>query len=185
MRSLRERLRRFRRLTPAGRLLAVEAAVALLLARLLTRAVPSRHWLGLLRTGAAPRRVAGPADPGSSDSRVSAEIGAVVAKVVRHMPFRANCLPQAVAAQWMLRRRRVPSTLVFGVRRSVERHGELDFHAWLTVGGECVVGGPEVDAYSPFPPFAASRREGRTAFVPDQQPDDGTVTALEARRGRG
>ena len=184
MPPLRERLLRFRRLTPARRLLAVEAVLALLLAKLLTRAVPARHWLRLLRTGAAPRCVAGPADSGSSDSRVPAEIGAVVAKVVRHMPFRAKCLPQAVAAQWMLRRRRVPSILVFGVRRGVERDGELDFHAWLTVGGDCIVGGAEVDAYSPFPPFAASGRKGRKWFVPEQQPDDGIVTVLEAQRGR-
>ena len=81
----------------------------------------------------------------------------MLGKVVPHLPFRTRCLPQAVAAQWMLRRRGVRSRLVFGVRRGAEGSGQLEFHAWLMVGGECVVGGQEIGSYTAFPPFAATR----------------------------
>ena len=73
-------------------------------------------------------------------------------RVAGHVPFPAVCLPQAMALQWMLRRRGVSSRLVFGTRRKAQDSG-LDFHAWLTVGGECVIGAGEVETYAALPPF--------------------------------
>lgn len=98
----------------------------------------------------------------------------MVRRVARHVPFPAVCLPQAMALQWMLHRRGVESRLVFGARRKLhgrERSGTgrddgkpsglprrahgtgLDFHAWLTVGGECVIGADEIGTYTALPPF--------------------------------
>ena len=76
----------------------------------------------------------------------------MVRRVARHVPFPAVCLPQAMALQWMLRRRGVASRLFFGARRKAQDSG-LDFHAWLTVGGECVIGAGEVETYAALPPF--------------------------------
>lgn len=181
VRSLLHSLRRFRRLPPVNRWFAVEAALALLLARLLTRFTPARFWLRLLDTapesgsneatgakageGSPPsprthdREDAEPAPDsirsGARNPSVPRKVGRVVGKVVRHLPFRARCLPQAMAAQWMLRRRGVNSVLVFGARRS-GGDGPLEFHAWLMAGGECVVGGNDIGSYSAFPPFAVT-----------------------------
>lgn len=71
-------------------------------------------------------------------------------KVARRAPFRARCLPRAMAAQWMLRRRGVRSRVVFGVRRGGAPEPGLEFHAWLIVAGECVIGAGELEAWSPF-----------------------------------
>ena len=79
-------------------------------------------------------------------------------KLVRHLPLRVRCLPQAMAAQWMLRRRGVSSTLVFGVRRGNPQNRELEFHAWLDAEGECVVGGEEIATYLAFTPTRSAER---------------------------
>ena len=64
-----------------------------------------------------------------------------------------------MAAQWMLRRRGVPSRLVFGARRKAAPGGGNDYHAWLTVDGKCVVGGWRAETYKPppLPPPASGR----------------------------
>ena len=130
--------------------------MALLLAWLLTRLLPVRWWLRLFRTGAEPFREAEPARCEATGPSVTRKVGRIVGKVVRYLPFRMRCLPQAMAAQWMLRRRGVPSVLVFGVRRSADADRRLEYHAWLTADEGCVVGGDEAESYTAFPPFAVT-----------------------------
>ena len=133
----------FLRLPPAARWLALEAALLLALARTLVLYVPLRHWRGRLDTsGGADRTLA------VANARA---VGRVVRGVARRLPFDARCLPRAMAAQWMLRRRRIASQLRFGVRRRTD--GTIDLHAWLLVNGECVVGGWNLETYAPLPAF--------------------------------
>ena len=154
----------FLRLPPPTRRAAVEAAVLLALARVLVSFVPMRRWRRWLN--AAPTDADGPA----GRRTLGHEVGGMVQRVAVRLPFRAACLPQAMAAQWMLRRRGVSSRLTFGVRRAPGSRGgpgrhpgapradhadppppRLHFHAWLTVAGEPVVGGREVETYAPLP----------------------------------
>ena len=130
----------------------VEAAALLGLARLLVKYVPMRHWRAWLTTAdtplATPRRLA-----------LARTVARTVRSVARRWPLRAVCLPQAMAGQWMLRRRGVASRLWFGVRKaandSVANAAELEYHAWLTVNGKCVLGGGETETYAVMPPFDA------------------------------
>ena len=156
-------VRRFGSLPATKKRLAVEAALALTLALLLVRLVSARLWLPHVRAGGTPRPGRASAEVGTSPPQVPGEIGRAVAKVARHLPFRAKCLPQAMAARWMLRRRGIQATVVFGVRRNDTPEGELDFHAWLISGGETIIGELEVETYSAFPPFAdtESKRLGK------------------------
>lgn len=65
-------------------------------------------------------------------------VGRVVGQVARVLPWRPTCLRQALAVRWMLRRRGIASQCHLGVV------GVAPFaaHAWVTVGGAVVVGGP-------------------------------------------
>ena len=59
--------------------------------------------------------------------------------------LKAPCLPTALVAQWMLRRRGVASRLCLGVRRD---QSALAAHAWLEINGEVVFGASET-VYTP------------------------------------
>ena len=156
-----------------SRLLAVEAALLLAIARLLVKHVPFRHWRRWL-VSAEPQSVA----PAPRRLPSVVHVARVVPRAAAMVPFDAVCLPQAMAGQWMLRRRGVPSRLSLGARRQNEDAdgghaarrrpagrltsqpiadaGETasgtEYHAWLSVGGRCVLGGP-VDSYVQLPPF--------------------------------
>jgi hypothetical protein len=63
-----------------------------------------------------------------------------VTRAARYVPFKAVCLPQAMAARVMLARRGVASIMHFGAARGREK--PLDAHAWLDAAGIEVTGYP-------------------------------------------
>jgi len=67
---------------------------------------------------------------------------------------KANCLPRALAAQAMLRRRGVPSRLCLGVAREGEA---LSAHAWLELGQQILVGGAEAPQFTRLVEFGGER----------------------------
>lgn len=136
----------FLRLPAATRALAVEASLLLLLARVLVAHVSMRRWRRHLDV--APAAAGPPAELSEEALGTARRLSRIVRKVARRAPFRAVCLPQAMAAQWMLRRRGVPSRLVFGARRGAE--AATEFHAWLRAGGETVLGGEEDATWRAF-----------------------------------
>ena len=142
---------------------ALEAALLLCIARLLVKRVPLRYWRAWLTTA----DVASGAEDGAAQARLvrAHTVARTVRSVARRTPFKAVCLPQAIAAQWMLRRRGATSRLWFGVRRPAgagdDNAGRLEYHAWLTVGGQCVLGGGEIPSYATMPPIDAA--PGRSA----------------------
>ena len=153
--------------------MAVEAALCLLLARLLVRCVPMRYWRGRLHGAAA-----GSASPdrqgvgrqgmdrqGVDRQGVGRIVGRIVRAVARRLPVEVVCLPRAVAAHWMLRRRGISSQVVFGVRRAAPGRAP-DYHAWLTVDGDTVMGGRNGAAYAPLlaPGWLAASGRGEGAW---------------------
>ena len=145
-------LRAFMRAPAATRRMALEAAFFLLVARLFVAYAPGRRWRrwavtaegeGTAAASSRPRRPVLP-----SSRPVARRIGRIVPRVAAGAPFEAACLPQALAARWMLRRRGVASRLCFGVRRPPG--ADLQFHAWLTTEGEGVVGCREAETYRVF-----------------------------------
>jgi hypothetical protein len=63
-----------------------------------------------------------------------------VTRSARYVPFKAVCLPQAMAARVMLKRRGVASVLHFGAARGQAK--PFDAHAWLDADGVEVTGYP-------------------------------------------
>jgi hypothetical protein len=128
------RLDKFLRHRWADRLFLLEALFWLGWAKLLLLTVPFR-WI-------APRLGRTMAE--SPDLLTDAErllvqrVGWAVQAVARHVPFGFVCLPQAMAAKWMLRRRKMPSTLYLGLRR--EKKACLTAHAWLRAGDKIITG---------------------------------------------
>ena len=162
----------FLRLPMPEKTLALEAAMCLGLARLVVRHVPMRHWRGWLNAG---RAASGEPAGGTAPARI---VGRMVRKVASRLPFEAACLPRALAAHWMLRRRRVDSRVVLGVRRRAG--GATDYHAWLTANGKCIVGGPADGRYTPL--FTSAPAPGRR--TEPEPPRPASAARDGARRAR-
>ena len=118
-------------------LLLAEAGVAVLAAQAALALVPFRRVAdGAGRLVERPGDAA--ADPGQ---RAAAEkIGWAVRAVARRTPWATKCLAQALAAKWLLNRRRLPGTLYLGVRGTQTAGKSLAAHAWVRSGGMTLTG---------------------------------------------
>jgi hypothetical protein len=122
---------RIGRSTAAERRLLGEAVAALAVASMLVALAPFRRVAALARLPEA-------APPGASEQlrHIEAVRWAVTASA-RRVPWRAKCIEQGFAAQWMLRRRAVPAVLHDGLAK---RDGGLAAHVWVRSGANEVVG---------------------------------------------
>lgn len=80
-----------------------------------------------------------------ADRRLASEIGYAVRRMADHTPWQSACLPQALAAQRMCRRRGLGSTLYLGVARSGDT--AIEAHAWLRCGNAILTGAEEMDDF--------------------------------------
>jgi hypothetical protein len=126
----------------------------LALAQLAVRRLPFRRLAPLLGT---PTPLPAPPAGLTPAQRVHAEeIAWAIAAVGPRTPWRSHCLPQALAARWLLARRHIPATLYLGAALlppSAPGAAGAPFfagHAWLCCGSCCVTGGPQR-----FAPLAA------------------------------
>lgn len=68
------------------------------------------------------------------------DIGKMIRKVSQFTPFRSLCFEQALACQFMLKRRNISSTIYFGLRKSSESSNTMEAHAWLRSGQNVLTG---------------------------------------------
>jgi hypothetical protein len=139
---IRRRLRSLRGLSARRRTLLIEAAVRLLAAQAVLRLVPFPYLaprFGTFVPPSNPRAAMGQSGASTEHAAAAREIGWAVTTAARHVPFQAVCLPQAMAARMMLKRRGVPSVIHFGAAKGADA---LDTHAWLDAAGIEVTGFP-------------------------------------------
>jgi hypothetical protein len=137
---------------------AASAAAALLVADVLVRVMPFR------RIAARIERDLGGTPP-PSPIGVVRRVQWAVAAAHRRLPW-IPCLATAVAANRLLARRGVASTLWLGVRPD----GDAGFaaHAWLEAESCVVTGGREKKTFQPLRALVTSRdRELRVAVSPN------------------
>ena len=80
--------------------------------------------------------------PVAPEAAVAAQRLAQLAAIAgRHGLYLNTCLRQALAVQWWLRRRGLPSQLRIGARRNGDT---LDAHAWVELGGLPLAQGPDL-----------------------------------------
>lgn len=147
-RSIRRQLRRFAQIGNRRRALLVEAVAWLLLARLSLIFISfprlARH-LGTFVPPTNTRALRAKSEFSHDHARIAEDIGWAVTRAARHVPFKAVCLPQAMAARIMLKRRGVGSVLHFGARIGPDK--PIDAHAWLNAAGVEVTGYPVANTF--------------------------------------
>ncbi|MCL4832994.1 MAG: lasso peptide biosynthesis B2 protein [Caldilineaceae bacterium] len=117
----------------AALLLLGEATVYLLTARCALGIVPFRHLTRWME-----RRPRQPELTGPDRQRAVQEVRRVIFQIWHRSPLPTTCLHRAIAAQSMLRRRGVGTTLYYGA--ATRPVGKLKTHAWVQDGSEGVVG---------------------------------------------
>ena len=154
-RSIRRSLRRFAQVDPRRRALVVEAVAWLLLARLALIFI-SFPWLarrlGAFVAPAEARALQTKAAQSPGHTQLAEAVGWAVTRSARYVPFEAVCLPQAMAARVMLKRRGVASVLHFGAAKG--KNKPLDAHAWLDAAGVEVTGYPVAKGFAEIACFA-------------------------------
>ena len=135
----------------AWRLRVIETIAALAFARALIRFIPFARWrrlLGPLGVAGREEAVAVPLD--ESQQRLVRAVRREIMRWAPRLPFEAVCLPQAMAARWVLGRRGVDGRITIGARTGSEAQRPVDLHAWLMVGDFCVTGDTERRTYEAF-----------------------------------
>jgi hypothetical protein len=148
---------RFLKLSAADRRLIVEASILLLAARAALKLLPFR-WIA---------RVVSRAPAASSLENEAAEalvrrVRWAVDRSARHGIGTAICFPQGIAAQMMLARRGLSSTLHYGVTKSPG--GAVEAHVWVRAGAMPVVGCETAEQFTllvSFPRMAAGATPSR------------------------
>jgi len=113
----------------------MEAMILLVVARLLIMLIPIRYWRASLGQPTASR---------SSFSMVGDPAVRSVIRAVKRaagsLPLSLACLPRAMAVQWMLARRCIPSVFIIGVAEATDAKQAPPLHAWVEAGGRVVIG---------------------------------------------
>lgn len=128
-----------------GQLIFLEASIALTASSLMLRLMPFRFVARLAgRLGEVPC-----GERAICNSR-AAGVGRAINRAARRLPWHSNCLVRAIAGRLMLARRRIPSTLSFGVNADI---GHIQAHAWLQAGGTVICGAAEMKGFAPIAEF--------------------------------
>jgi hypothetical protein len=124
-----------------------EATVMLALARMAVAIAPSTRVFAW--ASKPPRR---------TERSRNDEIGWVAwaVETVGAKPWmRSLCLPRALAAQTMLRRRGIASKLCLGVARN---GSAMEAHAWVEIGPNKIVGGSEAPRFTRVAEFGGASK---------------------------
>lgn len=121
-----------------------EALALLALARMCIAWLPFRvwqRWTGRAMPPVSPYPLATlpKADQGES-TNCSQDCAVAVQRAANRLRG-SLCLPQAMALQWMLRRRNIGCAIVLGVLPGQHRGSLDDLHAWVEVDGTVLIGG--------------------------------------------
>lgn len=144
--GLARRLRNFAALSGREQLATLEAGLMLVRARLLIALVPLARWRDEIALTPPDGRAPAPLTARQRDAAML--VTRAIDRAARHVPARFVCLPQALAARWMLARRQVPTELFFGTRHAAE--SDREFHAWLKAGKMMVTGACDERDYVVF-----------------------------------
>lgn len=73
------------------------------------------------------------------------EIAIVINGISLRTPWTSTCLEKVIATHNMLKKRKIPHTLHFGVKKNSFQ--QLSAHAWLSVKKIVIIGGGNLDPY--------------------------------------
>ncbi|GAB7554711.1 hypothetical protein NRB_42240 [Novosphingobium sp. 11B] len=131
-----------------------EAMLLLVLAAVALRILPLR-LLG--RIAAAGPFGASPPTPERSEV-LTWMVGWAIDRAAKRSPLRALCFEQGMAAQIMLRRRGIDSTLLYGIAAMPGSSRSIRAHVWIETAQFPVIGAPEPGVFALLATWPRGRR---------------------------
>jgi hypothetical protein len=132
---------------PVKLALGAEALAALIHARLILHRTSPEDVLQRNAQAAARAARRRPAVTQAGAAQGCAHIAFVIPRLALRLPWRADCLVQALAGQAMLLRRGIASTIAVGTAKHPD--GRFEAHAWLVRGEEVILGG-DIARFAPL-----------------------------------
>ncbi|MCC5939970.1 MAG: lasso peptide biosynthesis B2 protein [Balneolaceae bacterium] len=129
--------------------LLIRIIMLLFMVRFLLFVLPFKHFSKLLGKPADKHSEDAP----NPDPAYTATVSRYISNCSRLVPWDSKCLAQAAAGKMMMRKKGIPATVFFGVKKG-DGNEKIKAHAWLSVGPEIVLGGDVAGEYSPISRFA-------------------------------
>lgn len=148
-------LRKLRRTSGAQRRLLLEALVCLTAARAALALLPFKRLIPIFSW-----TMAGPEVCGAARERLRREVAWAIRATSAHLPIEMVCFPRGIAAQIMLRRRCVGTTLYYGVA-NLPGQG-LTAHVWVQDGAVGVMGHASAPDYTVMMRYPETHGEGKS-----------------------
>jgi hypothetical protein len=145
-----ENLHRFLHLATDERQLLIKAALFLEAIKIGMLLLPFRTLRRLLTRAAHT-----PVGKRRANHPSSVRIAWAVQTASRNTPGLKTCLAQALTTQLLLARHGYPALLHIGVVRGEQ--GQFQAHAWVETEGKVVIGGSELERYTPLVALEAER----------------------------
>lgn len=136
------KINKFFIITPSERKIFLEAIFFLSTSCLLIKIIPFRYLSTLLNFNEANKI----SENQVCDMAAIEQVSKSIQRAVNNLPWKSVCLPQAITAKLMLRRRKTSSILYLGLEKKEE--GRLGAHAWLRAGNSVVTGGVGKDNFT-------------------------------------
>ncbi len=146
LKSFQGMVAKWRRRTRGERVLLLESFLMLGVARLAVLLLPFK-WLAVF-LGKKKAKTDEEENVSTSSVSLARNIGKTVSSAASHTPWASLCLPQAVAALWMLKRRGIAGVLYLGVAKHESDPEKLPAHAWLCYGGVILIGAADYEKYT-------------------------------------
>ena len=83
------------------------------------------------------------------------QIAALMELVAGSVPWRCECLAQAICVNWLFKRRKIPSITYLGAAFEKDAEGGMQAHAWICVGPSVVLG-HHANRFSPIATFTST-----------------------------
>lgn len=126
---------------------AIRATLGLATARIALRTItPEQVLQRNVASGERARREARVADPART-ARICDDAGFFISRMALRLPWRSDCLVQALAGQQWLAKEGIASEIVVGTAKQAD--GSLLSHAWLKHETRIVLGG-DISIYTPL-----------------------------------
>ncbi|ABC62809.1 lasso peptide biosynthesis B2 protein [Erythrobacter litoralis] len=130
----------------AAELMLVPVCLALLaISRLAMAVLPFGALLALAgRRAGTVDAASSPPGTDSRQDRLARCVGRALRATASLVPWRADCLPQAIAACLLLRAYRIPYRMTIGLEPGQRTHAatSMHAHAWVEAGRRVITGGP-------------------------------------------